>query len=159
MKNLKILRHSKGYTQAQLAQFLQVGNSTIFRWEAGLSTPTLYQFLKICNILKCTPEQLCDNIAENCIPIFNLRDKNITPAPINANLSENNCSFGIVICEELSPRISCGDICYFSTNTDNNNSILVFASEDNYSGNLYLTENVPENSDIIAVCRLMHRSI
>ena len=159
MKNLKLLRHSKGYTQAQLAQFLQVGNSTVFRWEAGLSTPTLYQFLKICNILNCTPAQLCDNISENCIPIFNLKDKSIVFAPLNRELTDNNCCFGIVICEELSARISCGDICYFSTNTDNNNSILVFASDDNYSGNLYLAENAPDNAEIIAVCKLMHRLI
>ncbi|MEM6433084.1 MAG: helix-turn-helix transcriptional regulator [Cyanobacteria bacterium P01_D01_bin.115] len=53
-------RKASGLTQRQLADEVGVDPTTIQRWERGASVPTLnpLQFWRLCQLLKCTAEDL-----------------------------------------------------------------------------------------------------
>ena len=62
------LRESKGLTQAQIADALNVSAHTIQNWERGRTSSWQFvQFIKLCDILDCTPEELVENIPEERI--------------------------------------------------------------------------------------------
>lgn len=62
------LRESKGLTQSELADALDVSVHTIQNWESGrTSWRQFVQFIKLCDILGCTPEELVDDIPQERI--------------------------------------------------------------------------------------------
>jgi len=159
VKNLKILRKAKGLSQAQVAQFLHLGSSTVCRWELGQTKPTLCQFLKLCQILSCIPAQLCDGFDTREIPVFDTENANIAAHSVTRELAAAGCCFGLVLPFDILPRFKKGDICYFSMedNPDANN--LVLAYDDNYTEYLYLFKGHKQQLHIIASCKLMHIKI
>ncbi|GAB2710505.1 helix-turn-helix transcriptional regulator [Nocardia thraciensis] len=57
-------RKALGFTQEMLAVRLDVERSTVFRWEAGKSQPSAWLWPKLATVLKVTPEQLTNLLAE-----------------------------------------------------------------------------------------------
>ena len=159
MKNLKPLRLEKGYTQNQIAQFLQVGNSTVFRWEHSISAPTLFQFLKLCKVLDCTPAQLIGDMDNNTIPVFGENFTIVKAIPVTDELALKNCSFGITVQSALSDRINIGDICFFAFGAMPEKDRIVFASADSYNGQLCIFKEYDADMQIIAVCQFLHSRI
>ena len=159
MKNLRELRLKKGCSQNQLAQFMQVGNSTVFRWEQGICSPTLFQFLKLCKVLNCTPAQLLGDMDIGTIPVFNTDFTIAGSVAVTGDMSACWCCFGIVVPSALSARINCGDICFFSFGSTPETERVVFASTDNCNGNLFIFKEYDEEMQIIAVCQFMHSRI
>ena len=159
MKKLKTLRKAKGYTQTQVARYLQVGSSTVCRWELGTTCPDLCQMVKMCLIFGCSPSQLLDDSEEHCIPVFH-PDGNVADyAPLTAELVRNNCCFGVVVDADISARVLKGDICYFSFDRHTDGDSIVFAiGDDNMSG-VCPIEQTDDNLQIVAVCRFMHSKI
>lgn len=57
-KIMRRIRQIRGLTQAEVAQKLELERSTITYWELGGAEPSLSNVLRLCQILKCTPNQL-----------------------------------------------------------------------------------------------------
>jgi transcriptional regulator with XRE-family HTH domain/DNA polymerase III delta prime subunit len=55
---LRSARREHGWTQAQLAENLVVGTSTVRSWESGSRSPSLVYRSRICTLFQMTPEEL-----------------------------------------------------------------------------------------------------
>lgn len=60
--NIKAERNRKGYTQFQLAEKINVSESTISLIERGLQTPSVFLVLDIANVLEININELLKNI-------------------------------------------------------------------------------------------------
>ena len=56
--SLKILREKRGFTQAQLADRVNVTPACISLWESGKSRPLRKYWVALCQALACTEEEL-----------------------------------------------------------------------------------------------------
>lgn len=56
--NLYILRKTKGISQEQLAELIDVSRQSVSKWELGESYPTVENIFKLCSILKCKMNEL-----------------------------------------------------------------------------------------------------
>ncbi len=56
--SLKILREKRGFTQAQLADRINVTPASISLWESGKSTPLRKYRVALCEALGCTEAEL-----------------------------------------------------------------------------------------------------
>lgn len=61
-KNLKAERYRKGVTQAQLAELVDVSESTLSLLERGLQTPSIFLVYDIANVLEIDINELLKNI-------------------------------------------------------------------------------------------------
>lgn len=61
-RNLKAERYRKGLTQSQLAEYINVSESTISLLERGLQTPSVFLVFDIAKILKIDINELLKNI-------------------------------------------------------------------------------------------------
>ena len=55
---LKELRTNANYTQIEMAKLLNVPQSSYSRWESGVRFPDAQQIIKLCEVLKCTPNDI-----------------------------------------------------------------------------------------------------
>lgn len=62
-KNLKAERYRKGVTQAQLAEFVEVSESTISLLERGIQTPSIFLVYDISKFLGIDINDLLKNIS------------------------------------------------------------------------------------------------
>ena len=62
-KNLKAERHRKGITQAELAEYVDVSESTISLLERGLQTPSIFLVYDISKVLNVDNNDLLKNIS------------------------------------------------------------------------------------------------
>lgn len=160
MKNLKYVRNAKGYSQAQLAQFLHVGSSTVCRWELGQTKPSLCQFLMLCKILNCKPAQLCDEFTHSQIPVFDIENSAAAGYPLTDELKGSGCSFGLILPFDIYGRFKKGDICYFSLEAaDVCDEKPVLAFDDNYNEYIYPFKDHNSNLQIIATCNAVYTKI
>lgn len=68
-KRIKKRRLSMGYTQAELAEKLEISNNHLSGIEKGASNTTLDMLMKLCEILKTTPDYfLLGNMRTNNVP-------------------------------------------------------------------------------------------
>ena len=51
-ENLKNLRTTKGFTQAQLAKIVNVDQRTVSAWEKGVCEPSFFMLSKLCEIFE-----------------------------------------------------------------------------------------------------------
>lgn len=65
-------RRTKGWTQNQLAEKLEITDKAVSKWETGRSLPDLSLFVPLCNLLDITLNEL---FAGECIPEENLKEK------------------------------------------------------------------------------------
>ena len=161
IKNLRDLRIKAGYSQAQIADFLQIGNSTAFRMEKGMCHPTLAQIITLCKVLDCTPAQLyglqCD--ADDCrIPVFDLIDKTVDSAVSYRRGDISDCHFGIVLDRNISDRFSAGDICFFVLDAAPHPNDLVIYIDGNLQHQIRLYDGTNAR-DVAAVCKNMRRKM
>jgi transcriptional regulator with XRE-family HTH domain len=61
-RNLKAERYRQNYTQAQLAEAINVSESTISLLERGLQSPSIFLVFDIAKILKIDINELLKNI-------------------------------------------------------------------------------------------------
>ena len=61
-ENLKNLRNSAGISQQAFAAKLGTTQQRVSEWERGLVEPTLYNIIKILNILNVSFEELTDGL-------------------------------------------------------------------------------------------------
>lgn len=61
-KNLKAERYRKGVTQSQLAELVDVSESTVSLLERGLQTPSIFLVYDIANVLEIDINELLRNI-------------------------------------------------------------------------------------------------
>lgn len=158
MKNLKILRKTRGYTQTQLSQFMHIGSGTVCRWELGASKPDLYQILTLCRVLGCSPAQFFDDMHSK-IPVFECNGNLYASKDISDELTARDCCFGLVVPHDISHRIREGDICYFSFGDDACEEMLVIATDSNLNGHICLCRDLSDNMQIVAVCRMLQIKI
>lgn len=152
MKNLKELRLECGFSLAQIAEFFHVGAGTVHRWETGETVPSVFQILKLCRIVNCSPSQLY-GVEDNHIPVFTT-DK--TLHSVIASPAENSAdrlNFGLVLPYDISDRFLKDDICIFSADSCAENGNLVLAVDNNYNEHLYIYKDYDANMQIIAICR------
>ena len=159
MKNLKVIRKKRGYTQAQLAQFLHVGNSTVCRWELGTTQPDLYQILKICHVLDCMPSQLYDDIPYGMMPVFDIYGNIVSTCNISEELRLYECCFGLSMPHDISARINCGDTGFFSFGNTAEHNCVVIAYDKNCNGCIDFCQNISNDMQIFAVCRSVYIKI
>lgn len=57
-KRVRTYRKQAGMTQGKLAEKAGMDTNNVSRIERGISTPTLESLVKICNVLKVTPNDL-----------------------------------------------------------------------------------------------------
>ncbi len=57
-RNIKNKREERQMMQEDLAKALGVATSTISSWECGRTEPNMVMFSKMCDIFKCTEEEL-----------------------------------------------------------------------------------------------------
>lgn len=74
-EHLKAARKSKSYTQAQLAELLGYGGTTISEYEQGNNKPNLDAFIQICKILDCDANYLLQDDITNIESKFNPEDQ------------------------------------------------------------------------------------
>lgn len=60
MKNLKIIRESKNYSQLKVSMDLGISQELISKYETGKSTPSFDILIKMSNYFKCSIDYLCD---------------------------------------------------------------------------------------------------
>lgn len=58
MKNLKILRKKKGFTQQEVASYLNIGRSSYTKYESGTHIPDVYLLEKIALLYGVTLDEL-----------------------------------------------------------------------------------------------------
>lgn len=56
--NLKTMRESRGLSQQQLADKINVNKSSICKWETGVSRPLRKYRVALCQALGCTEAEL-----------------------------------------------------------------------------------------------------
>lgn len=56
--NLKAMRESRGLSQQQLADRINVNKSSICKWETGVSRPLRKYRAALCQVLGCTEQDL-----------------------------------------------------------------------------------------------------
>ena len=61
-RNLKAERYRKGITQAELAEFVNVSESTISLLERGMQTPSIFLVFDISKVLEIDINDLLKNI-------------------------------------------------------------------------------------------------
>ena len=67
-KRLQALRKQAGLSQEDVSEQLHISRQAVSKWEQGQSTPDIEVCLKLCEILKLTPNQLLlgfDNTTEH----------------------------------------------------------------------------------------------
>ncbi len=64
-ENLKSLRLTRGISQAEFAKLLNTSQQRISEWECGKNEPSLYNLLRIIDVLGVTFEDLVDGIKIN----------------------------------------------------------------------------------------------
>lgn len=67
-KRLQTLRKKAGLSQEDVSEQLHISRQAVSKWEQGQSTPDIEVCLKLCEILKLTPNQLLlgfDNTEEH----------------------------------------------------------------------------------------------
>lgn len=62
-RNLKAERYRKGITQAELAEFVNVSESTVSLLERGLQTPSIFLVYDISKVLNVDINDLLKNIS------------------------------------------------------------------------------------------------
>ena len=60
-EKLKVLRESKGYTQDELADKLNIARQSVSKWETGINEPDFDTLKKLCQILDCSISELIDD--------------------------------------------------------------------------------------------------
>lgn len=61
-ENLKSLRLERGISQAEFAKLLNTSQQRISEWECGKNEPSLYNILRILDVLGATFEDLTDGM-------------------------------------------------------------------------------------------------
>ena len=64
-KNILFYRKMRKVTQNQLADFLDIGVSTVSGWERGAYTPDIDTLFMICNFLDVTLNEMCGVFKNN----------------------------------------------------------------------------------------------
>lgn len=59
-KAIRTLRQKRGYTQAELAEILNITDKAVSRWERGLGIPDVSILAKLCSVLNTDIENLLD---------------------------------------------------------------------------------------------------
>ena len=62
--NLRDYRKAIGLTQKELGERIGVTSQAVNKWENGSRLPRMYDVLKICEVLGCTPDDLVKESAE-----------------------------------------------------------------------------------------------
>jgi putative transcriptional regulator len=57
-ENLKVLRVTRGFSQQELAEQLEVTQATFSQWEREIKTPTINNILKVCQFFEIPLESL-----------------------------------------------------------------------------------------------------
>lgn len=57
-EKLQILRKTKGYSQEEIAEMLDVSRQAVAKWEAGLSYPDIFNLIQISNLFNVTVDYL-----------------------------------------------------------------------------------------------------
>lgn len=159
MKNLRSLRKEKNMSQLNLADFLHISPSTVAQWELGSRTPRLGQILTLCRILNCTPARLLCDDSCNTLPLFSAgRDHSISFIQLPCECADISCHFGVVISENLSPRILQGDICFFELCRDFSPNDVVIALDGEHREKIFMADDSCSFADnVVAVCRFLQR--
>lgn len=64
MSSFLFYREKMGITQSELAKKLGVTQPAIAQWENGVRKPDIYMLKKIADVLKCTTDELLEEIKE-----------------------------------------------------------------------------------------------
>lgn len=89
MKNLKIIRESKNYSQLKVSMDLGISQELISKYETSKSTPSFDILIKMSNYFKCSIDYLCD-LTDDPTPIDVLSKNSTLSIEERKLLSEYN---------------------------------------------------------------------
>jgi len=90
---LKALRKSKGLTQAELADMLNVSNKTVSKWENGLGIPEMSTLVRLADLY----DVLVDDILRGSRKMLNNEDKTIKRLEYISHKSKNQYQNHVII--------------------------------------------------------------
>lgn len=86
-KRIKEIRCRESLSQAELAEFMGIGGSTLCEYENGNKTPSLNNFIKIAQCLNCTPNELLQDYLpsddEGCLCSYRTIIQSLAQLPVN----------------------------------------------------------------------------
>ncbi len=102
-KRLKKSREKAGLSVAELAESLNVGKNTIWRWEQGERTPSDKDKLRLAEILSTTVSYLIGETSEPFKAARSRRDYDLVEIPVISREHTACCGGGITAPDETSP--------------------------------------------------------
>lgn len=164
MKNLKLLRKAKGYSQLQLSEFMHISPSTVAEWEHSGTSVRIGQLIKLCKILDCIPVDLfdvpcCDKNCI-CIPVFSQNlPCDVTFEQISRDNPYHPLHFGIKLNSDLSHRFRSGDVCFFTFGNTAAQGDVVLSCDENGCEHITHCTEPDSTADIAAVCRFAQMTV
>lgn len=120
MKNLKLIREQKGYTQKEFANLCNIAPSTYNQYETGKRQPDIETLLQIANALETSVDAIINNNQAIKIPVFGEVAAGIPISAIEDILDYEEITedmahtgeyFGLMIKgDSMEPRMKTGDI-------------------------------------------------
>ncbi|MCM1570091.1 MAG: DUF5680 domain-containing protein [Roseburia sp.] len=111
-EKLQVLRKTKGYSQEEIAEMLDVSRQAVAKWEAGLSYPDIFNLIQISNLFHVTVDYLIKE--QECNVIIGREWTNDREKLIKFRLEANMHTYAASLNEAPSTRMDSHDFHYES---------------------------------------------
>ena len=85
-EQIRLYRKSKGLTQAELADLLELSEMTVRRWEVGKTSPRMEEIQKIADVLEIPASNLLGNIEESEESILHTKQQSNKERSLNRGM-------------------------------------------------------------------------
>lgn len=107
---LQILRKTKGYSQEEIAEMLDVSRQAVAKWEAGLSYPDIFNLIQISNFFNVTVDYLIKE--QDCNVTIGRESLDDIDKLIKFRLEANANTYAAFLNEVTSTRMNSHDFHY-----------------------------------------------
>ena len=109
-EKLQILRKTKGYSQEEIAEMLDVSRQAVAKWEAGLSYPDIFNLIQISNLFNVTVDYLIKE--QDCNVTIGRESLDDIDKLIKFRLEANVNTYAAFLNEVTSTRMNSHDFHY-----------------------------------------------
>lgn len=109
-EKLQILRKTKGYSQEEIAEMLDVSRQAVAKWEAGLSYPDIFNLIQISNLFHVTVDYLIKE--QDCNVAIGRKSVDDIDKIIKFRLEANANTYAAFLNEVASTRMNSHDFHY-----------------------------------------------
>lgn len=109
-EKLQILRKTKGYSQEEIAEMLDVSRQAVAKWEAGLSYPDIFNLIQISNLFHVTVDYLIKE--QDCNVAIGRKSVDDIDKIIKFRLEANVNTYAAFLNEVASTRMNSHDFHY-----------------------------------------------